>query len=108
MSRHAILRRKTFLGRDGATAVEFALVAPLVILFVFCGVMFFGVLMTQNTLTAAARAGGRVASRPYVTSTATVNTAVQDRLQQAGVRGAGGGAHRILSELVTAPASPRA
>lgn len=71
--------------RKGATAVEFAVVVPIVILLILCAVMFSGVLMTQNTLTAAARAGGRVACLSSVTSDNAVVAAVKDRLQQGGV-----------------------
>jgi Flp pilus assembly protein TadG len=82
--RGEIPRRKSFLRRDGATLVEFALVASVVFLFVLAGIMFYGVLMTQNTLTAAAREGCRLASLPDVTSTATVIDAVEDRIERGG------------------------
>lgn len=83
--RGRIRRRKTIVRHRGATAVEFALVAPVVILVVFGAVVLAGLFMTQNTLTAAAREGGRVASLPSVTSQATIVAAVHERLQEGGV-----------------------
>ena len=50
--------------RHGATCVEFAFVAPIVIMMVFGLVHFAALLMSQNVLTAAAREGGRMASMP--------------------------------------------
>ncbi len=81
----SVTRRKAFLRRKGSTAVEFALVSPVVFLIIFGAIMFFGVLMTQNTLAAAARAGGRVASPTSVTSSVTVVDAVRQRLLKGGV-----------------------
>ncbi len=83
--RDGLPRREAFLRRKGTSTVEFALVAPVVFMIVFSSIMFFGVLMTQNTLAAAARTGGRVASPTSVNSSVTVIDAVQQRLQQGGV-----------------------
>ena len=47
--------------RRGAAAVEFALVAPLIFLFLFLGIEFGRVLMALHGLEAAARQGCRVA-----------------------------------------------
>ena len=78
-------RRLVRLERRGTTVVEFALVFPIVLTFIFGAVMFFGVTMTQNTLAAAARAGGRMASFPDVSTDVSVIAAVEDRLDQGGV-----------------------
>ena len=83
--RDGLPRREAFLRRKGTTTVEFAMVSPVVFLIVFGAIMLFGALTTQNTLAAAARAGGRVASPTSVTSSAIVIAAVQQRLQQGGV-----------------------
>ena len=94
--RHHSRGRFVFRRRKGATVVEFAMVAPVVFLFVLGAVMFDGVLMTQNTLTAAAREGGRVASLPHVASGETVVNAVEERLRQ-------GGADPELATIVVDP-----
>ena len=65
--------------------MEFAFIAPVVLLFLFTAVTLFGAFMTQNTLIAAARHGCRVASLENVTSADTVEDAVEDRLSRAGV-----------------------
>ena len=77
-------RRKGFLRRRGATVLEFALVAPVVLFFFFAAVMFDGMLMSQNMLTAAAREGGRLASLPSANSQEAVIAAVQESLRQGG------------------------
>ena len=47
--------------RRGAAAVEFAIVAPIIFLFLFAGIEFCRLLMTYHGLEAAAQAGCRVA-----------------------------------------------
>ena len=71
--------------RRGATAVEFAVLAPFVFLCIFVALMFVGVLATQNTLTASVRVGGRLASMRSVTSKQAVIAAISQRLQRGGV-----------------------
>ena len=71
--------------RRGATSVEFAIVSPILFLFVMASFQFGGMMMVQNVLTAAAREGGRVASFSSTSSSQTVVTAVQDRLSLGGV-----------------------
>ena len=78
-------RRKSRSKTHAATAVEFAFVAPVVMLLILGAVMFCGVLMTQNTLTAAARSGGRVGSLQSTETKADIETVVKDRLDRAGV-----------------------
>ena len=78
-------RKSQFHRRKGATAVEFALVMPFVILLFFGAITIYGMLMTQNTLTAASGEGGRLAMLPSVTSEDAIVAAVEERLQQGGV-----------------------
>jgi len=90
-------RRPARRRRRGATVVEFALVAPIVLLCVFSAVVFYGMLTTQNTLTAAAREGGRTASLPHVISQTAVIEAVEDRLRR-------GGADPVWATIEVSPA----
>jgi hypothetical protein len=53
-------------------------------MFILGAVMFYGMLMTQHALTAAAREGCRLASLAHVTSEDTVIDVVRDRLQRGG------------------------
>ena len=77
--------RGSFTQRKGATVVEFAVVAPIVFLMFFSAIMFFGMITTQNTLTSAAREGGRLAALRSVTSQDVVIDKVKDFLQGTGV-----------------------
>ena len=78
-------RKSRSAERNGVSAVEFALVAPVVFLILLALIQFAGLLMSKNLLTAAAREGGRVASMPGTVSTDTVVAAVEDRLQRGGI-----------------------
>lgn len=70
-------RIRRFRRDDGAAAVEFALVLPLLLILVF-GIIDFGRLMyTANTLTSAVREGARFASVQEVLDF----SAVQDHMQ---------------------------
>ena len=63
-------RRETVLRRtrqNGAAAVEFAIVAPIVFFLVLALFQFTGLLMNQNVMSAAAREGARFASLPQTT-----------------------------------------
>lgn len=80
-----IPRRKTAQSRRGATAVEFALVAPVLFFLVLGMFQFGGLMMVQNVLTAAAREGTRVAALSTTTSSGPVIAAVEDRLSRGGV-----------------------
>lgn len=71
--------------RSGASTVEFAIVAPIFFLTVLALVQFAGLLMNQNVLTAAARAGGRMASMPSTSSSSAVIAAAKDRAQRGGI-----------------------
>lgn len=83
------MRRKTVAGnhRDGAAAVEFAVVSPVLVLIVL-GLIDTGcLLMTQAALTHAARDGVRHAVMDDHTLAETFGL-VQDQLRQAGISGA--------------------
>jgi Flp pilus assembly protein TadG len=67
--------------RRGATAVEFAFVAPVFFLFVF-GLMEIGrMLMLQQAMTNAAREGCRAAGLASCINASQVETAVRDHLE---------------------------
>lgn len=77
----------------GATLVEFALVAPLLFLFVF-GLFEFGrYVMVQQALTNAAREGSRNASLAVTRNAESVEAAVRDGLR--GVISARGDANPV-------------
>jgi Flp pilus assembly protein TadG len=80
-----MLRRRSLPARKGVSAIEFALVAPIVFFLLLGVIQFARLLMSHNVLTAAAREGGRVASLPSTGATNTVVTAVNDRLQRGGI-----------------------
>ncbi|MCP4773420.1 MAG: pilus assembly protein [Planctomycetaceae bacterium] len=63
MMRNFVVRR-CFLCRRGTSAVEFAVIAPLMILFTFGLVEVGRLMLVKQTLTHAAREGARVAVRP--------------------------------------------
>lgn len=75
--------------RQGAAAVEFAVVAPLFFLMVFGLIEFGRAIMVQQVLTNASREGARIGVLDSPTPTAgSVTTAVRNYLDKAGVRGA--------------------
>lgn len=72
--------------RKGASAVEFALIAPLLVLFVFGIVEFGRAIMIQQIITNASREGARHAVIESATE-AEVASLVQDYLDGAGLSG---------------------
>lgn len=69
--------------RRGATIVEFALVAPILFLFI-CGLIEFGrLMMVQQALTNGAREGCRKAALVTTTSKTDADTTVRSYLQTA-------------------------
>jgi Flp pilus assembly protein TadG len=75
--------------RQGAAAVEFAIVAPLFFLMVFGMIEFGRAVMVQQVLTNASREGARVAVLDSQTPTASqVASTVTTYLQNAGISGA--------------------
>jgi hypothetical protein len=75
--------------RQGAAAVEFALVAPLFFVMVFGMIEFGRAIMVQQIITNAAREGARVAVLDSQTPTASqVTSTVTTYLQNAGITGA--------------------
>src|SRR3954463_11222957 len=73
--------------RCGAAAVEFAIVAPLLVILVLGLIEFGRVLMVQQVLTNAAREGCRTAVLEGST-TSDVNTTVSNYLTASGISGA--------------------
>jgi Flp pilus assembly protein TadG len=74
--------------RQGAAAVEFAIVAPLFFLMVFGMIEFGRAIMVQQVLTNASREGARVAVLDSPTPTATVvRNTVTTYLHNAGISG---------------------
>jgi len=67
--------------RSGVAAVEFALVAPVFLLFVFSLFEFGRMLMVQQALTNAARQGCRKAAIATTLNTSNVDQAVRDFLK---------------------------
>jgi Flp pilus assembly protein TadG len=74
-------------GRPGAAAVEFAVVAPILVLFAFGMIEFARVMMVEEVLTNAAREGCRKAVLPGSTSS-DVTTVVNNYLTNSGITGA--------------------
>lgn len=72
--------------RMGAAALEFAVVAPIYIMFIFSMIEFGRTLMVLNLLNEGARLGCRKGIIEG-TSTATIKTAVTDFLTKCGVKG---------------------
>ena len=66
--------------RRGATLVEFAIVAPLMLLFVLMLIELGRYGMVKQALTNAAREGSRTASLATTTDTTAVDTAVENSL----------------------------
>ncbi|MCD4728077.1 MAG: pilus assembly protein [Pirellulales bacterium] len=76
------------INRQGAAAVEFALVAPLFFLMVFGMIEFGRMIMVQQVITNATREGARIAVLDSQTATASlVASTVSDYLQNAGISG---------------------
>lgn len=72
--------KRCFLGRRGSSAVEFAMIAPLMILFTFGLVEIGRLMLVKQTLTHATREGARVAVRPNA-DIADVTQRIRDELQ---------------------------
>jgi Flp pilus assembly protein TadG len=73
-------------GRRAAAAVEFALVAPLLVMLILGMVELGRMLMVQQILTNSAREGARKAVLPGVTQS-QVEAVMDDYLQAAGIQG---------------------
>ena len=82
--KHHTKRRQT---RRGAATVEFALIAPLMIMFTFGMIEIGRLLMVKNAATQATREGARAASLPTASDEA-VASRVQEELQLLSVNGA--------------------
>jgi Flp pilus assembly protein TadG len=78
-------RRRT---RRGAAVVEFALVAPILLLLVVGTVEVGRAIMVKDTITVASREGARVAGNSAITSIPAVQSAVDNYLAGAGISGA--------------------
>jgi Flp pilus assembly protein TadG len=68
--------------RNGATAVEMALVAPFIFLIVFASIEFSRVVMIKQSLTNASREGCRVATLATTQDAADVDQAVRQYVQR--------------------------
>ena len=79
--------RSSRKNRRGASAVEFAIVAPVFFLFIFGMIEFGRVVMVQQFLTNATREGARVGILDNST-TSEVNAAVNTYLNSANIQGA--------------------
>lgn len=79
------LCRSSRLSRRGTAAVEFAVVAPLLVLLVFGMVEYGRLVMVQQVLTNASREGARTAILAG-SSSATVQQLVVDHCEAGGVR----------------------
>ena len=80
-------RRSARGGRRGATVVEFAVVAPLLFLFIFAMIEFGRMVMVEQILTNAAREGARRGILEQSTAT-EVETIVSDYLTESSISGA--------------------
>lgn len=67
--------------REGATMVEFAMVAPVAFLFIFALIEFSRMVMVQHALTNAAREGCRKATLATTQSASDVDSFVRTKLQ---------------------------
>ena len=74
-----LLVRRFFLGRRGTSAVEFAMIAPLMILFTFGLIEVGRLMLVKQTLTHATREGARIAVRPNA-DIADVTQRIRDEL----------------------------
>ncbi|TWU26654.1 TadE-like protein [Novipirellula galeiformis] len=92
---HKTYRRKKKATRLAASAVEFALVAPLMIAFTFGLVELGRMMLVKQTATHATREGARIAVRPTATTSEVVDR-VNDELALMGIQNA---------TVVTVPAS---
>ncbi|WP_442507565.1 TadE family protein [Novipirellula sp. SH528] len=84
---HKSNRRKKKASRLAASAVEFALVAPLMIAFTFGLVELGRMMLVKQTATHASREGARVAIRPMATTSEVVER-VNDELALMGIQNA--------------------
>ena len=78
-------RKSQQASRRGTSAVEFAVVAPILFVVLLALIQFSSLLMSKNVLTSAAREGARVIALPSTVSSANVVAAVEDRLQKGGI-----------------------
>jgi Flp pilus assembly protein TadG len=85
--RRWVVRRSAQQKRNGAAAVEFALIAPLFFLLIFGMIEYGRMVMVQQILTNAAREGARVGVLDGSTQT-KVSTAVNTYLTAAGIKNA--------------------
>jgi Flp pilus assembly protein TadG len=96
---------------QGAAAVEFAVVAPLLLLFIFAIIDFGRFLATHNRLVSAVREGARAAAATVPVSPATRADSIQARarrkvinyLNNAGVRQPNGNPVADAQVIVTQP-----
>lgn len=82
MRRHRNIAKSVPRTRQGATAVEFALIAPLLFLFVLGLVEFSRMMMVKQCLNHAAQVGSRTACLATTQSTSQVDAAVRDALRE--------------------------
>jgi Flp pilus assembly protein TadG len=78
--------RRNCQKRRGATAVEFALTAPLLFLFVFAGIEFSRAMLVRHAVQSAAMAGARVGIIPGA-DIADCELAANDALDLARIQG---------------------
>ena len=78
-------KRRAIRRRTGAATLEFAFAVPVLFLMVFAAFQLGGMMLIQNALTAAAREGSRMAALSTTSSSDTVVSAVEERLQMGGV-----------------------
>lgn len=76
--------KKSFHSKRGSAAIEFAVILPIFLTLLFGMVEFGRVLSVQHVVNSAAREGARVASLPG-TDNATVTSAVETELTNAGL-----------------------
>jgi Flp pilus assembly protein TadG len=74
-----LIVKRCLLGRRGSSAVEFAMIAPLMILFTFGLVEVGRLMLVKQTMTHATREGARVAVRPNADIT-EVTQRIRDEL----------------------------
>lgn len=86
LSLHPAQRPSRLARRRGAAAVEFALVAPLLVVLVFGMIEFGRMFMAEQVLTNAAREGARKAVLPGATD-AQAQTTIDDYLSGASITG---------------------
>lgn len=79
--------RKSRCARIGASAVEFAMIAPLMLTFTFALVELGRLMLVKQTATHATREGARVAVRPLADSDEVVQR-VNEELSLMGIEGA--------------------